>query len=422
MKRHPRGLSTLFFTEAWERFSYYGMRSLLVLYMTSSVDDGGLGFDVPSATTIYGIYTSSVYVTSPLGGWIADRWLGARRAVFAGGALIACGQFALTLPAAIAFYAGMLAIALGTGLLKPNVSALVGSLYAANDSRRDAGFSIFYMGINLGATIAPLACGALAQQLHSWKLGFAAAGVGMLFGLAQFAWSSRSIVLAQRAAAEAEPTHESDPRSRLGVVAILCACCVVFFAAFEQSGSSLTLFADRATHHEIGGWTYPSSWFQSVNAVFILLLAPLFSWLWAFLGDRAPRSPLKFAIGLAFVGAGYLWLLPGASSAEHGLVSPVWLVGLYFLHTLGELCLSPIGLSTISKLAPRRLAGLMLGSWMVAIAFGNFLAGRIAGWYDPTRPETGVRLFATLAAVGLCAAAIVTFFSRKISASMGDVR
>jgi POT family proton-dependent oligopeptide transporter len=269
--------------------------------------------------------------------------------------------------------------------------------------------------------LAPLVCGALAQGLHSWRLGFAAAGVGMLLGLVQFA-TSRALAAAARAAPERAPEPSSGGSARLGVVAVLCCACVLFFTAFEQSGSSLTLFADRHTRHEILGWTFPSAWFQSVNAVFILLLAPLFSWLWSAWGARAPRSPAKFAIGLGFVGLGYLLLLPAALASADGAVSPLWLVGLYFLHTLGELCLSPVGLSTISKLAPARFAGLMLGVWMVSIAFGNYLSGFVAGFYDPARPQTGVGLFGALAVLGAAGGLLMAFLAPRLARRMGDVR
>ena len=273
-----------------------------------------------------------------------------------------------------------------------------------------------------GAMIAPLVCGALAQGLHSWKLGFAAAGVGMLLGLAQFAASRTFAASSAPETLRESPPAGAEDRSRLGVVAVLCIACVVFFTAFEQSGSSLTLFADRHTRHEFLGWSFPSSWFQSVNAVFILLLAPLFSWLWSAWGARAPRSPAKFAIGLAFVGLGYVWLLPAARASADGRVSPLWLVGLYLLHTIGELCLSPVGLSTISKLAPARLAGLMLGLWMVAIALGNYFSGLVAGTYDPARPETGVGLFGALALLGIGGGLLLASLAPRLARAMGDVR
>ncbi len=427
MNRHPDGLATLFLTEAWERFSYYGMRALLVLFLTAPRANGGLEFDLKRATTIYGLYTSSVYITAPLGGFLADRFLGATRAVILGGLLILVGQILLTTLSWPPFCAGMGAIAIGSGLLKPNVSALVGSLYDSADPRRDAGFSLFYMGINLGATLAPLVCGALAQGLNSWRLGFAAAGLGMAIGLVGFVRRRGRFAATSRSARDVEITTDAgtDPAfarpSRAGVILAFCAACVIFFTVFEQSGSSLTLFADRRTRHSLFGVAFPSSWFQSVNAVFILMLAPAFSSLWNAWGPRAPRSPWKFSIGLLLAGLGYVLLLPAASASAGGLVSPLWLIGLYLLHTLGELCLSPVGLATMSKLAPARHTGRILGLWLISIAIGNYLAGVCAGAFDPDQPHTGFVLFASLAALSIFGSIAMALSARTIVRRMGDV-
>src|SRR5262245_2651189 len=307
---YPRGLSTLFLTEMWERFSYYGMRALLVLYMTQS-----LGFADTKALSIYGYYTSSAYFLPLLGGWLADRYLGLKRAVLLGGIIIACGHFSLALAPLSFFYGGLILVAAGTGLLKPNVSAMVGELYDEHDPRRDAGFSVFYMGINLGAFVAPLVCGYLGQRI-SWHYGFAAAGVGMIVGLLQFVFSGdrlasigdRQLKTGATKAAAGEQLTAGEAK-RLLVIGILFLFSIVFWMAFEQSGSSLTLFADRLTRNRVFGYDFPSTWFQSVQPICLLLLAPVFAQLWLRLGSRQPGSPNKFSIGLLFVGVGFLPLV-----------------------------------------------------------------------------------------------------------------
>jgi POT family proton-dependent oligopeptide transporter len=422
---HPRGLSTLFFTEMWERFSYYGMRALLILFMTAAPATGGLGFDTGTAGAVYGLYTSMVFLTTLPGGWIADRLIGQRRAVLYGGIVIATGHFSMAFPSLTTFYVGLLLIVIGTGLLKGNISVLVGSLYQPGDRRRDAGFSIYYMGINLGAFIAPLVCGFLGQRV-SWHAGFAAAGVGMVLGIVQYALggkhlgsaglhaaaSSRDAAARDRRRAlvwgggtlaavalfalalwagvlSVTPTQIADAagymlifitvaffgwlffggewtpteRNRLYVIAIFFIAAALFWSEFEQAGSTLNLFADRSTRTSILGWQFPSSWFQSANALFIIVFAPLFALLWVRLGSREPASPTKFSLGLIGVGAGFAILIPAARAAEGGaLVSPLWLMALYLTHTFAELCLSPVGLSSMSKLAPARVAGLMATS------------------------------------------------------------
>jgi proton-dependent oligopeptide transporter, POT family len=402
---HPRGLSTLFLTEMWERFSYYGMRSLLVLYMVAPVISGGLEFDVPKATRIYGIYTGAVYFTNIFGGLLADNFLGARLAVLIGGIVIACGHFSMALQSLPSFYAGLFLVAIGTGLLKPNISVMVGQLYSANDARRDSGFSIFYMGINLGAMIAPLVCGYVGQRVN-WHLGFAMAGMGMTLGLIQFVAHRRRLALVgQRptkrgpgfAIAQHTPGLTSDDKRRLVVVILLCFFSLLFWTAFEQAGSSFNLFAERHTRTQILGFNFPSSWFQSVNSVFILMLAPLFSWLWLRLGSRQPSSAAKFSFGLLLVGLGMFVIAAASLFIGGGRVSPFWLVAVYFIHTLGELCLSPVGLSTVTKLSPVRLVGLMMGVWFLATSIGNYLAGMAAGFYQ----DDGQVLFRLFGSLGL---------------------
>jgi POT family proton-dependent oligopeptide transporter len=403
---HPRGLATLFFTEMWERFSYYGMRALLMLFMVGSVQQPGLGFSESKAGRIYGLYTMSVYLMGIPGGYIADRFLGHYRAVFIGGVIIAAGHFSMAFPTIATFYLGLGLIVIGTGLLKPNVSTMVGTLYTREDSRRDAGFSLFYMGINLGAFISPLICGPLGQRVN-WHFGFAAAGVGMVLGLTQYVAGRKYLVPVSEArsskfeAAVPEPiAHGVFTRQdwgRIAAASILTLFALIFWAGFEQAGSSLTLFADRATRLTVFGWTYASSLFQSVEPLFIILFSPVFAWLWLKLGSRNPSSPAKFTLGLFFLALSFLLIVPAAKFYEaHGTrVSPLWLIGLYFLQAMGELCLSPVGLSMVTKLSPARVVGFMMGVWFFATAMGNYVAGWVAGFLE-NRPFSHVFMIATL--------------------------
>jgi POT family proton-dependent oligopeptide transporter len=479
---HPRGLSTLFFTEMWERFSYYGMRVLLILFMTAPVAAGGLGFETSVAGAVYGLYTSMVYMTSLPGGWIADRLIGQRRAVLYGGILIASGHFSMAFPSLSTFYLGLALIVLGTGLLKGNVAVIVGRLYSADDPRRDAGFSIFYMGINLGAFIAPLVTSYLGQRVD-WHLGFTVAGLGMVIGLVQYVLGSKylgdaglrptpaaspdaAIRLKRRAqiwggaaaaavilftvgmysgavpitakqiadaagvslfgltlaffawmflAAKWTPVE----RKRLYAILVLFLAATVFWSEFEQAGSTLNLFADRATRTSILGWEFPSGYFQSLQPLFIITLAPVFAWIWMRLGPRQPSSPAKFALGLIFVGSGFAILVVAAQLAENGVkVAPYWLVVTYLLHTLGELSLSPVGMSAFTKLAPARVAGLMMGVFYLAISVGNFIGGRLSSLYG-SMPLP--QLFGLIAAVGIGAGVVMFALTPPIKRLMGDV-
>ena len=414
--RHPAGLTTLFFTEMWERFSYYGMRALLVLYMIAPVSAGGLEFDVAKATGIYAVYTSAVYFTNIFGGLIADRFLGARLAVLVGGIIIACGHFSMAFPSLPFFYVGLVLIAAGTGLLKPNISVMVGKLYGEDDPRRDSGFSIFYMGINLGGFMAPLICGYIGQRV-SWHLGFAMAGVGMTLGLIQYLAHRKRLAhvcgrpekKAKRRADEEtiarQPLTGADKR-RLGVVFMLCFFAVLFWMAFEQAGSSFNLFAEKHARTEMLGFNFPASWFQSVNSIFILMLAPLFSWLWLRMGRKQPSSTAKFSLGLLFVSLGMFVIAIASLFIGGGKVSPLWLVAVYFIHTIGELCLSPVGLSTVTKLSPVRMVGMMMGVWFLAASLGNLLAGTIAGFYRDDA-NTLFKLFGSLGLVTLAGAGLL---------------
>jgi POT family proton-dependent oligopeptide transporter len=415
---HPPGLSTLFFTEMWERFSYYGMRALLILYMTAPLAAGGLALDTPHAASVYGWYTFGVYAASIPGGWVADRLLGQYRSVLVGGIVIALGHFSLAFKPLPFFFTGLILIVIGTGLLKPNISTMVGSLYEAGDARRDAGFSIFYMGINLGATVAPLVVGTLGQRID-WHAGFAAAGVGMTLGLVQYVLGKKRLRPAldrlqpgarhpgAGAAAGAPPRLTADEWKRLAAIAVFFIFSVLFWGAYEQAGSSLNLFADRYTRLSAFGLKLESSWFQSLPAVFVILLAPVFAWLWVRLGPREPSSPAKFAVGLLFVSLSFLLLVPAAALAQGQSVkvSPAWLFGVYLLQVTGELCLSPVGLSVVTKLAPPRIVGSMMGVWFLSLAFGNKLGGWVAGFFTavPLPQLFGVVCAATGAAALLLA-------------------
>ncbi len=427
---HPRGLSTLFFTEMWERFSFYGMRAFLILYMVHA-----LGFDDTHAGRIYGNYTAGVWAAAIGGGIIADWWLGHYRSVLIGGIIIALGHFTLAFHPLPFFYVGLSLIVIGTGLLKPNVSGIVGALYDPADTRRDAGFSVFYMGINLGAFIGPLIAGWLAQKVD-WHLGFACAGVGMSLGLAQYVLGRRRLQpaierLARRprpaAAAAAAPSEgflgfTVAEWKRIAAMAVFFVLAAIFWGAYEQAGSSLNLFGDRYTTLRILGFEFPSSWYVSVQAIFVIILAPGFAWLWIRLGKYEPTTPTKFAFGLFFVGLSFVFLLipAGAIQGTPGLrVSPFWLIGCYFIQELGELSISPVGLSVFTKLAPVRIVGMMLGLWFLADSVGNKVAGYAAGFIS-TAPLP--QLFGVVGAVCIGASLVAFAIVKPVKRLMGGVR
>jgi POT family proton-dependent oligopeptide transporter len=467
----------------WERFSYYGTRALLILFMTAAPATGGMGLDTPTAGAVYGLYTSMAYMAALPGGWIADRLIGQRRAVLVGGILIAIGNLGMAFSSTTTFYAGLTLVVFGTGLLKPNVSAMVGQLYSARDTRRDAGFSIFYMGINLGAGTAPLVGGYLGQRIN-WHLGFLAAAIGMTLGVVQYVFGGRYL---GEAGLRPAPAASPDAHARLARRAVLVIGTIVFILAaggvgiaegvipltagqvatgagylllltvvgffvwlfvggdwtpierrrlyaigwffvaatlfwsvFEQAGSTLNLFADRDTLNRIAGVSFPSSWYQSENALFLVLLAPVFAWLWIRLGPREPSTPVKFGAGLVLVGAGFLILVPAAALAATGVrVSPIWLTLTYLLHTCGELCLSPVGLSAMTKLAPARIVGLMMGIWFLAISVGNYVGGQLSGLYG-SLPLTS--LFGVVGSFAIVAGIVTWLGARPLSRLMGTIR
>ena len=482
---HPRGLATLFFTEMWERFSYYGLRPLLVLFMAAALTEGGFGFDRAQASAIVGIYAAFVYLMSLPGGWVADRLLGLRRAIFTGAVLISAGHFSIGLSGLagpgggkVPFFLGLILIVLGTGLLKPNISAIVGDLYPEGGARRDAGFSIFYMGINIGAFAGQLITGYLGEQVN-WHFGFGAAGVGMLLGLLIYWFTARKTL----GDIGMEPTKHPDPavqarqertvktalgvilgvialvfvlgaagvlpleatviaeymtyamvtmaavffayvflfgkltgdeRKRVAVIVVLFIFAAIFWSAFEQAPTSLNLFAADFTDRMVGGFEVPATWFQSVNAFFIILLAPVFAAIWVGLGRRGGdlSAPAKFALGLFLAGIGFFIMIFAANavvdSGGRALVSPWWLVASYFFQTVGELCLSPVGLSSMTKLSPRKFVGQMMGIWFLASALGNLIGGRVGGHVDPENLAQMPQLFTTTTISLVVAAVILT--------------
>ena len=495
---HPKGLGLLFATEMWERFSYYGLRPLLVLFMAAALNEGGFGLERTQASAIVGIYAACVYLASLPGGWIADRWLGLRRAILIGAVLITAGHLAIGVSGfagagvgKIFFFLGLVLIVLGTGLLKPNISAIVGDLYPEGGARRDAGFSIFYMGINTGAFVGQLVTGYLGERV-SWHWGFGAAGIGMAFGLLGF-WLlagkllgpiGADIVRDPNAAVQAKQERTvrtstfaglgvlalvfalaaggvvtidpqqvggamtfvlvgiavaffayifafggltSDEKKRSAVIFVLFVFAAIFWAAFEQAPTSLQLFANDFTDRNMFGFEIPATWFQSVNSLFIIIMSPVFAALWIALAKRNIdlSSPSKFALGLALAGVGFLLMVSAANqvvaSGGTALVSPWWLIASYFFQTCGELFLSPVGLSSMTKLSPRRYVGQMMGIWFLAASVGNLVAGLVGGHVDPTKLEQTPAVFsgtaiALFVSTGILMAMIVPI--RKMMASV----
>lgn len=442
---HPKGLQTLFFTEMWERMSYYGMRALLVLFMTATLQEDGLELSTATAVAIYGLYTASVYFMGLPGGWIADRLIGGQKAIWYGGIVIMCGHLVLAIPNEKTFFLGLILVVLGTGLLKPNISAVVGQLYSVEDQRRDSGYAIYYMGINIGSLIGYTICGYLATNV-GWHWAFGAAAVGMACGLVQYRMTLSNL---QGVSAQAEaPMSEQRTRTswtliiafllglavitgmalsgvfvinaiatarytavvftlmffvyfsliyfrgdlsdieKKGMLALLlvCVASACFWSGFEQAGSTLNLFARDYTDRMIGNFEIPPAWFQSANAFFIIVLSPFFAALWINLGKRmvTPAYGIKCAVGLIIMASGFIVMFFAAQIAATGMkAAPYFLVLTYFLHTVGELCLSPIALSAVSKLSPKRFIGQMMGIFVLTYSIGNIIAGLLAGNFDP---------------------------------------
>ena len=461
----PRGLATLFLTEMWERFSYYGMRSVLILYAVGAVSRGGFGMDDRVASAVYGLYIAGTYVFAPIGGWIADRLLGAQRAVLAGGILILCGNAALVFGRMHPFFVGLAVIVLGVGLLKPNISVMVAELYPEGDARRDAGFSVFYVGISVGALLGSLLVPLCAARF-GWRWGFGLPVVGMLIGLVQFlttrhwlghrgrtvyaqggrrAWLGVALLVAAIATIIAlaaggwvtlDPVRlaaaaswvivlfvaayflylllfaglTAQERRRVYVMGALFAAYAAFFAGFEQAGASLNLFAERYTHRMLLGWSMPAGVLQGATAFYTILFAPVFAALWIALGRRGkdPAPTAKFSIGLVLLALGYLVMYFAARYVVAGeKVLPTWLLLSYFLQECGDLCLSPVGLSAMTKLAPRRFVGQIMGLWFLALALGDNLAGQLSGQYDAHNLVTLPELFSKIFWWALIAAAIM---------------
>ncbi|HXF43217.1 MAG TPA: peptide MFS transporter [Pyrinomonadaceae bacterium] len=479
---HPPGLSTLFFTEMWERFSYYGIRPLLVLFMTAALAQGGFGFERDEAAAIVGIYAASVYLASLPGGWIADRLLGLQRAILYGAICIALGHISIALTSflgsKIFFFLGLVLIVLGTGLLKPNISAIVGELYPEGGARRDAGFSIFYMGINLGAFLGQLVTGYLGENI-GWHWGFGAAGLGMIVGVITFIIRSPKTLgnIGKDIVKDPDPQKQASKErqtvlltclgiaavalvfilaaldvirinaqvvggymtyiligiavvyflyiflfggltrqeaKRVVVIAVLFLAASVFWAAFEQAPTALNLFARDFTDRNIGSFLMPATWFQSVNSLFIIIFAPIFAGMWMRLDKKGINisSPVKFAAGLAFAGLGFFLMLLAANIVVAGgvgtLVSPWWLVFSYLFQTFGELLLSPVGLSSMTQLSPKRFVGQMMGVWFLATSLGNLIAGLVGGHVDPEKLDQMPKLFSATT-ISLFIAAVVLF-------------
>jgi len=477
---HPKGLFTLFFTEFWERFSYYGMRAILVFYMYYEVSKGGLGLEESTALAIMSIYGSLVYMSGIIGGWLADRIFGTSKAIFYGGIFIMLGHIALAIPGSLSmFFVSMVLIVIGTGLLKPNVSSVVGDIYSETDNRRDAGFSIFYMGINFGGFLAPLIVGEVGMK-HDFHLGFGIAAVGMFFGLLVFVLTKKkNLGLAGTVVPNPlSPTEKTKVFVTIGISAVLLAAfiaitismglltidtfvaligilgiliptiyfivmyrspkttatersriiayiplfiaAVMFWAIQEQGSTILAHYADKRTDLEFLGFMISPAWFQSLNPLFIIILAPVFAGLWVKLGDRQPTVPQKFSLGLLFAGLSFIVILvPGALTGEGALVSPLWLVLSYFIVVLGELCLSPVGLSATTKLAPNAFSAQTMSLWFLSSAAAQAINAQIVGLYTP---ETENLYFGMIGGVAIILAIILFLFSPKIQVFMKGVR
>ncbi|WP_336992485.1 peptide MFS transporter [Bacillus toyonensis] len=477
---HPKGLLTLFFTEFWERFSYYGMRAILLYYMYYSISQGGLGIDHATAASIMAIYGSLVYMSGIIGGWISDRLLGSSRTVFWGGVLIMIGHLILSLPGSIStLFISMVFLVLGTGLLKPNVSSIVGNLYSETDTRRDSGFSIFYMGINLGAFLSPFIVGTLGQQ-YNFHLGFGVAAIGMMVGLLFFVLT-RKKNLGLAGAQIPNPLTASERKKVLkqfsiGIIVIALVCfatiptgiltinrftllvsilgiiipscyfifmyrspkttkieksrliayiplfiaATMFWAIQEQGAIILATYADQRTQLQFAGFKLQSSWFQSLNPIYIVLLAPVFAWLWVKLNSRQPSTANKFAIGLLFAGLSFLvMIIPAYIHGTESLVSPIWLVISFLLVVIGELCLSPVGLSITTKLAPAAFSAQTMSLWFLTSAAAQAINAQLVRLYNP---ETEIIYFGVIGGLSILLSVILYFMAPKIQELMKGIK
>ncbi|MET9801517.1 oligopeptide:H+ symporter [Streptomyces sp. NPDC006368] len=477
---HPRGLANLFMTEMWERYSFYGMRALLVLYLSAQVADGGLGFDTATAVAIYSVYNAMVYLLALPGGWFGDRVWGARKTVAISGTIIMIGHFLLALPMKLSFFVGLAFIAAGSGLLKANISTMVGHLYRdKNDPRRDGGFTIFYMGINLGAFVAPLTIGYVGQEVN-WHYGFAMAGVGMALGLAFYFLGFRNLApessqvpaplsdaeragiikkaliwLAVAAVAygvvgvtgklsidwvlwpltilglvlpawyliriKRDTDLEPVERSRMSAYVWFFVAAAVFWGIYDQTGSTLSLFAEHNTAGSLFGFSFPASWFQSLNPLYVMALAPVFAWLWVALARRGkePSTLVKFTQGLVLIGASFfVMMLAQAASAGDVKVTPLWLCSVYLIQTVGELTLSPVGLSLTTKLAPAKYASQMMGVWFLAVTAGDSVIALLQLMGAPTDTEWW---FASQGALAILGGVAIFMYRKKVQPLMGGV-
>ena len=474
--KHPIGLKTLFFTEMWERMSYYGMRGILVLFMTASISNGGLDFSNASASAIYGIYAAAVYLATLPGGWIGDNILGQQKTILYGGIVIMFGHLLLAIPNMNFFYLGLIFVVIGTGLLKPNISAIVGGLYENNPSMREAGFTIFYMSINLGSILGFFICGYLGENI-GWHYGFGAAGIGMFLGILQYKLTVKSlgkIGLEPTSLISAETKNiykkvtffisfiilvlilsgllgywKMDPVPLANILTIIIASislayflyiyflgklsqeekkkiimiftlfigAALFWSGFDQGGSSFNIFAKEYTDRVIFGWEYPASWLQILNPLFVVILAPFMSYLWIFLGKRMldPSLPFKFGLGLIFMAIGFIVIAIGAQVAlSQGLAGAKWLLLTYLFHTIGELILSPIGLAAISSLSPKRFIGQMMGVWFLASSLGAILAGLISGQATNEGLSSMPNLFNQIALISSCFGLLLILIARPL--------
>lgn len=454
---HPKGLFLLFFTEMWERFSYYGMRGILILYMTKLWAENGLNIAEDKASLIYGFFTGFVYFTPIIGGWLADKYLGQRRAITIGGITMLLGQLALfSMNTHVGLAIGLVLLIIGNGFFKPNISTIVGKLYRPNDSRRDSAFSIFYMGINLGALIAPLLIGLLAENWfavkgmnengvtvvlsYGFKYGFLAAAIGMAIGQIFFNLLAKKYLLeigekpvkdlrSKEDIAQSESMSVNDKkieRQRITVIFILTFFVIFFWAGFEQAGSSMTLYTDKFIDRTIFGWEIPTTFFQSVNPILIVLLAPFFVWFWGSKIGSKLSIPIKMSLGMILLGVGFLFMLiatfnvrvnPTGDVAQKAAL--IWLIMTYFFHTIGELCLSPVGLSMITKLAPVKLASLLMGVWMLSSFVANIIGGFIAAYVEQLGAAT---IFSSIAIFVIALGVLMILVSKRLSNMMHGVR